>query len=578
MLTKHLANRLAALIIIVMAGSSLNSGIAQATPNYIEGTDAGAVIFNPLQVSRISLKMSDSDYNSMRWPNVSWDNEGDWRETQMRFTLGSKTYGPYRVGVHLKGAWGSWRDITGKAAFKIKMDAFVKGQSLFGITKMTLNNMVQDGSYIHEVLTYRLFRAVGVPAPRTGFADVTLNGIDYGLHLNVETVNPEMLKRWNITSSQMVKGAVPTFPDFWPGVEPNFAIESGIKTSYTMLTKLIDANQLEGDAWWDEIQKVADIKEMTLEWATEIYTGHWDGYVRNRNNYFVNFDDSGKAIMLPWGTDQTWNGSYSYFESAGLMLNKCFGSTECTEMYQQSMARVANKAKALELPQMAARVSSAIRNSVTEDAFGPGLDNAQGAQSWTVMQLNSQQELLSSMTTPWDTSLKHVSINGIKRDADTVITLEPGTRSVRLGLFPSQTGATTAIQPIGTFKAGLNSAYVRVISADGMHNNIEKVMFYVLTKRTNVTKVSFTPGKNTLTSEGKQIADALAVKYQGSDSLTLAISLAKNQPGAKALLEQRTTTLLAALRLHGIVPVKVTQTLVATGSTNSLTVTGSYRN
>ncbi len=317
---------------------------------------------------------------------------------------------------------------------------------------------------------------------------------------------------------------------------------------------------------------------MTLEWATEIYTGHWDGYVRNRNNYFVNFDDSGKAIMLPWGTDQTWNGSYSYFESAGLMLNKCFGSTECTEMYQQSMARVANKAKALELPQMAARVSSAIRNSVTEDAFGPGLDNAQGAQSWTVMQLNSQQELLSSMTTPWDTSLRHVSINGVKRDADTVITLEPGTRSVRLGLFPSQTGATTAIQPIGTFKAGLNSAYVRVISADGMHNNIEKILFYVLTKRSNVTKVSFTPGKATLTAAGMNTVAVLAAMYLGADNLTLTLSLNKNQTGAKTLLEQRTLTLLAALKQNGIVPVKVTKILTRAGSPNTFTVTGSYRN
>lgn len=578
MLTKRLASRLAALIIIVLAGSSLGSGIAQATPNYIEGTDTAAVIFNPLQVSKISLQMSDSDYNLLRWPNVSWDNEGDWLDTQMRFTMGSKTYGPYRVGVHLKGAWGSWRDITGKAAFKIKMDAFVKGQTLFGITKMTLNNMVQDGSYIHEVLTYRLFRAVGVPAPRTGFADVTLNGINYGLHLNVETVNPEMLRRWNITSSQMVKGAVPTFPDFWNGYEPNFAIESGIKTSYTMLTKLIEANQLEGDAWWTEIQKVADIKEMTLEWATEIYTGHWDGYIRNRNNYYVNFDDSGKATMLPWGTDQTWGGSYNYFESAGLMLNKCFGSTQCTEMYRQSMARVANKAKELDLPQLAAYVGSAIRSSISQDAFGPGVDNAQGAQSWTVTQLNSQQEILSSMTNPWDTSIRHVAINGVKRDGDTLLMLEPGTKSVTLGIFPNQTNATSAIQPMGTFKAGFNTAYVRVTSADGMHTNIEKVEFYVLTKRSNVAKVNFTANNATLSASGQIAIASLAKLYEGANNLNITISLTKNQPRAKELLEQRSLALLAALKLKGIVPVKVNKSLTATGLPNTLTLTGSYRN
>ena len=577
MLTKRLAKRLTALIIISLAGSSLNAGIAQASPNYLEGKDAASVLFNPMQVSKISLKMSDIDYNSMRWPNVSWDNEGDWRETQMRFTIGSKTYGPYLVGVHLKGAWGSWRDIDGKAAFKIKTDAFVRGQTFFGITRMTLNNMVQDGSYIHEVLTYRLFRAVGVPAPRTGFADVTLNGINYGLHLNIETVNPEMLKRWNISSSQMVKGAVPTFPDLWPGAEQNFAIESGIKSSYTMLTDLMAANQLDGEAWWLRVSELADMKEMTLEWATEIYTGHWDGYVRNRNNYFINFDDYGKATMLPWGTDQTWNGSYNYFESAGLMLNKCFASTDCTEMYRQSLARVANKAKALELPQIAADVGAAIASSISNDPFGPGLDNAQGAQNWTVWQMDSEQEVLSSMTAPWDTSLKHVSVNGIKREADTVITLEPGTRSVRLGIFPSQPEATFAIQQIGTFRAGLNSASVTVTSADGLHTNTEKVMFYVLTKRSNVATVGFTPGKSSLTTAGRGTAAALAAKYQGADSLALTLSL-KNQPGGKALLEQRAATLLAALKLNGVVPTKVIKTLTPTGASANLTVSGSYRN
>jgi hypothetical protein len=281
--------------------------------------------------------------------------------------------------------------------------------------------------------------------------------------------------------------------------------------------------------------------------------------------------------MLPWGTDQTWNGSYNYFESAGLMLNKCFGSTDCTEMYRQSLARVANKAKALELPQMAADVGAAISSSISQDPFGPGLDNAQGAQSWTVWQMDSDQEVLSSLTAPWDTSLRHVSINGTKRDADTVIALEPGTRSVRLGIFPSQPEATFSIQPIGTFRAGLNSAYVTVTSADGLHTNTEKVLFYVLTKRSNAATVSFTPGRAIFTTAGKGTVAALAAKYQGADSLTLTLSL-KSQPGGKALLEQRAATLLAALNLNGVVPTKVIKTLTVTGANANLTVSGSYRN
>jgi spore coat protein CotH len=82
------------------------------------------------------------------------------------------------VGIRLKGnVGGSFRDLTEKAAFKIKCN-FVKGVKCLGLKKMTLNNMVQDPSMVHETLAYAAFRAAGVPASRTGFAYVRVNGQD----------------------------------------------------------------------------------------------------------------------------------------------------------------------------------------------------------------------------------------------------------------------------------------------------------------------------------------------------------------------------------------------------------------
>ena len=59
------------------------------------------------------------------------------------------------------------RRSTGKAAFKVKFDEYVDDQTFFGLEKLTLNNMVQDRSMIHETLAYELFRA----ARRAGLAD-----------------------------------------------------------------------------------------------------------------------------------------------------------------------------------------------------------------------------------------------------------------------------------------------------------------------------------------------------------------------------------------------------------------------
>ena len=76
------------------------------------------------------------------------------------------------------------------------MSHSVSGQRFFGLKTLTLNNMVQDPSMIHELLAYKVFRSAGVAAPRTGYAYLRVNGADYGVYLNIETLDTVMLPRW----------------------------------------------------------------------------------------------------------------------------------------------------------------------------------------------------------------------------------------------------------------------------------------------------------------------------------------------------------------------------------------------
>jgi|GEM_PF-4338941 len=63
------------------------------------------------------------------------------------------------VGIRLKGsAKGSFRPLSGKAAFKVKFNfenaKGEKGKKYLGLKKLTLNNMVEDFSLVHETLAY----------------------------------------------------------------------------------------------------------------------------------------------------------------------------------------------------------------------------------------------------------------------------------------------------------------------------------------------------------------------------------------------------------------------------------------
>ena len=97
------------------------------------------------------------------------------------------------VEVRLKGSvGGSFRDLTEKAAFKLK---FKKANAVFGLRKMTLNNMVQDPSMVHETLAYAAFRATGCRPRAPASPTVRVNGNDFGVYLDLENLDDIGLTR-----------------------------------------------------------------------------------------------------------------------------------------------------------------------------------------------------------------------------------------------------------------------------------------------------------------------------------------------------------------------------------------------
>lgn len=79
------------------------------------------------------------------------------------------------IGVRYKGN-GTFNlgQQVNKTSFKLDLNHYVKGQRLAGVKMLNLHSNVTDASYTNEVLAFRLFRAAGVPAPRTSYARVTI--------------------------------------------------------------------------------------------------------------------------------------------------------------------------------------------------------------------------------------------------------------------------------------------------------------------------------------------------------------------------------------------------------------------
>ena len=70
-------------------------------------------------------------------------------------------------------------------SFKVEFDHYDSSITYHGLDKLSLNNIIQDNTYMKDYLTYRMMGYFGVNAPLCSFVYLTVNGEDWGLYLAV---------------------------------------------------------------------------------------------------------------------------------------------------------------------------------------------------------------------------------------------------------------------------------------------------------------------------------------------------------------------------------------------------------
>lgn len=80
-------------------------------------------------------------------------------------------------------------------SFKIEFDHYETGRSYYGLDKLSLNNIIQDNTYMKDYLCYEMMRYAGAASPLCSYAYITVNGEDFGLYLAVEGVEESFLER-----------------------------------------------------------------------------------------------------------------------------------------------------------------------------------------------------------------------------------------------------------------------------------------------------------------------------------------------------------------------------------------------
>jgi spore coat protein H len=206
------------------------------------------------------------------------------------------------VGVKLKGAAGSYREIDDRPAFTVDFDKF-GGEKLFrDLKKIHLNNAVQDDSYCHDLLGSDVYLAAKYPAVRVTHARVWLNDRDLGLYVLKEPFDTRFLARHFVkTNGSLFDGG------FCQEIDGELEKLSGPKKNdRSELKALLDACREPDPATrWKKIEERLDVDGFLTFMTLELMLGHWDGYAMNRNNYRIYVEPTTKkAWFMPHGMDQ----------------------------------------------------------------------------------------------------------------------------------------------------------------------------------------------------------------------------------------------------------------------------------
>jgi spore coat protein H len=244
------------------------------------------------------------------------------------------------VGVKLKGAAGSFRQVDDRPAMTLHFSKWVKNQRLFGLRRLHLNNSVQDESRMNEYIGSELFRAAGVPTTRVAWAKVRINERKLGLYVLKEAFETEFLRIFFASEKgNLYDGG------FLRDIEQNLVKESGDGPDDRSDLSALGAAMQEKDTTkrWDKLCQLVDVDEFVTYAALSVMLADWDGYPLNRNNYRIYFRPrDGRAVFMPHGMDQLFQHSDMEMDASwtGSVAWSLFGTPEGQKLYEERCRQV----------------------------------------------------------------------------------------------------------------------------------------------------------------------------------------------------------------------------------------------
>jgi len=230
-------------------------------------------------------------------------------------TVDGKTYRD--VGVHFRGNTSYMMVSEGrKRSLSISVDFLHKEQALYGYHGFNLLNSAQDPTFMRSALYNEMARDY-IPAPKSNWVRLAINGEDWGIYVNVQEFNKDFLRDWYGTT----KGARWKIPGS-PGGRGGFAYlgddPAAYKTIYDIRSKddpkawadLIRLckvlNSTPADRLEKALEPLLDVDATLKFLALDIAAVNNDGYWTRASDVGVYEDEQGRFHIAAHDANETF--------------------------------------------------------------------------------------------------------------------------------------------------------------------------------------------------------------------------------------------------------------------------------
>ena len=263
------------------------------------------------------------------------------------------------VGIRLKGH-RSMRELDeGPSSFVLDFQSHATGRLVHGLRRLVVNAMVEDETRLRETLGYQLYRRLGVPAPRTGYATVTLDGQKPRVALLVEPIDEQLLaKQTGDGSGNLYEGEYGCdvrASDVW-----RLDKDAGTDRGRRALHKLAAAMPAGVTVVFADRPGMLDADEVLRYLAMSALVGDFDGYWHHHNYYLYHHPRRDRFLMLPWGLDRVLYDKLDVYQSEGLLARMCTTDAACRLRYIAAMNRALQVFEAADLPAQVSRLEALV--------------------------------------------------------------------------------------------------------------------------------------------------------------------------------------------------------------------------